>query len=81
MGYITDLDYARVRHRPTGLVGLVVPEWFGRRWSSWKRVQVLLENVPGPRVSKIFLIEELEVVERLNPDSVNHSLFSLDGSA
>ena len=81
MGYVTELDYARVKHRPTGLIGMVVPEWFGFRWASWKEVQVLLENGHSARTSRVFLVEELEVLERLDPASVDHSLFSLNGSA
>ncbi len=80
MGYITELDYARVRHKSTGLVGMVVPEWFGGRWASWKRVQVLIENGNGSYVSKMLLAEELEVIERLDPAQVDHSLFSLNHS-
>ena len=81
MGYVTELDYARIRHKPTGLIGLVVPECFGFRWASWRGVQVLIENGNGQGASfKIFLIEELEVLERLDPASVDHSLFSLNGS-
>ena len=80
MGYITELDYARVKHKPTGIIGMVVPEWFGWRWASWKQVQVLIENGGGPSVSRVFLVSELEVIERLDPAQVDHSLFSLNGS-
>lgn len=81
MGYVTDLDFARVKHKPTGLVGMVVPEWFGCRWASWKRVQVLIERGNRQGISSVFLIEELEVLERLDPASVDHNLFSLNGSS
>lgn len=80
MGYVTDLDFARVKHKPTGLVGMVVPEYFGWRWASWRSVQVLIENGNGkPASSRVLLIEDLEVLERLDPASVDHSLFSLNG--
>ena len=77
MGYITELDYAQVRHKPTGQVGMVVPEWFGFRWASFKQVQVLITNGNGSPKSRIFPVAELEVLERLDPAQVDHSLFSL----
>ena len=76
MGYITELDYARVKHRPTGVVGLVVPEWFGWRWSSYGQVQVMIGN-GRTRRALVFPVGELEVLERVDPARVDHSQFSL----
>ncbi|MBI2052254.1 MAG: hypothetical protein HYT38_01060 [Candidatus Sungbacteria bacterium] len=76
MGYITELDYARVKHKPTGQVGMVIPELFGWRWASWQSVQVLIEN-SGHRHAHVFPVSELEVLDRLDPAQVDHNLFSL----
>ena len=76
MGTITSLDYARVRHKPTGVEGLVVPEWFGWRCCSWNRVNVMIENSHHP-VVQMLLVEELEVLERVDPETIDESKFSL----
>ncbi|MDP3764668.1 MAG: hypothetical protein Q8Q95_03550 [bacterium] len=76
MGYVTELDFARVRHKPTGKEGLVIPELCGWRCVSRSRVQVVVDNGQSTVVQWL-LIEELEVLEIIDPENVDKSLFSI----
>ncbi len=69
-----------VRHKPTGSLGLVVPEICGYRCCSWSRVNVILAKDDHLLV-RMILVEELEIVERVDPETLDPNLFLTAGEA